>query len=69
MKILDTILDVLTNMGDELVNTFAKLLSVYTFSEKERSVGNVNGWQGKQTSHSRTDELKAAVFGLYPLEP
>ena len=49
---------------------FAKLLSVHTFSEEERRVSNVNGRQGKQKlSPNRTDELKAAVFRLYPLEP
>ena len=48
---------------------FAKLLSVYTFSEEERLVSNVNGWQGKQKlSPNCMDELKAAVFRLCPLE-
>ena len=45
---------------------------MYTFSEEERRVSNVNRWQlqGKQKlSPNRTDELKAAVFRLYPLEP
>ena len=43
---------------------------MYTFSEEERCVSNVNGQQGKQKlSPNRTDELKVAVFRLYPLEP
>ena len=43
---------------------------MYTFSEEERRVSNVSRRQGKQKlSPNRTDELKVAVFGLYPLEP
>ena len=43
---------------------FAKLLSVFTFSEEERRVSNVKGRQGKkQLSPYRMEELQEAVFG------